>query len=144
MRGAWTALCLFLTTPPPLRGPTAALGAPTHRTASSTTAGSSMPADNSHPSEATLISWAQNVVRHDMGLKDEDLLDEAFYFIGPFDGCVRTSTVCVCVCVCVCVRVCVCVCGACRPLRVHTCVSSSRTVVIHTRHRPCINPCIYH
>lgn len=34
----------------------------------------------------TLKEWAKNVVKHDMGLKDEDLLDDSFYFIGPFDG----------------------------------------------------------
>lgn len=37
-------------------------------------------------SAETLKEWAKNVVKHDMGLKDEDLLDDSFYFIGPFDG----------------------------------------------------------
>lgn len=37
-------------------------------------------------SEEVLVGWARRLVNHDMGLKDEDLLDDSFYFIGPFDG----------------------------------------------------------
>ena len=37
-------------------------------------------------STSQLISWCRNLVAHDMGLKDASLLDESFYFIGPFDG----------------------------------------------------------
>ena len=36
--------------------------------------------------EDQLLTWCKNLVAHDMGLKDADLLDEDFYFIGPFDG----------------------------------------------------------
>ena len=35
------------------------------------------------------VEWAKQLVAHDMGLKDEALLDETFVFWGPFDGCVR-------------------------------------------------------
>lgn len=38
------------------------------------------------PSAATLVGWAQRLVAHDMGLKDAALLDESFFFLGPFDG----------------------------------------------------------
>lgn len=38
------------------------------------------------PSEEALIEWTRRVIKHDMGLKDEELLDDEFYFIGPLDG----------------------------------------------------------
>ena len=48
----------------------------------------------SHPSSAKMeaddrpkvITWARCMVAHDMGLKDEKLLDDNFVFVGPLDG----------------------------------------------------------
>jgi hypothetical protein len=41
---------------------------------------------NEPPPADTLVEWCQRLVANDMGLKNEELLEDSFYFIGPFDG----------------------------------------------------------